>query len=256
MRIVVCPKLMPTWCALLLLCWFPSLLHSQSEARPSPKWEVGLQTTSFNPVLGHEFLRYNAFQKFRGGELFLVRHLNDKVFVRAAGGLGMRKYATAVGPHPDPTIVQTGLSSATAVSAEIAIGSDLPRIQKKVLDRLRFRASVGIAYTDLVRYRNEVTLYRDSIAVGYDNETVDNSALWQVPLMFQAGCRLLGNVYVGLEWRCGAAFSLGKNRYTNVAALESDEGYSSTLSEKQTLEPSFNLIASPTAPKFFISIGF
>lgn len=256
MRFVVCPKTLALRCLSLLLCCIPSLSFSQSESPPLPKWEIGLQVTDMRRPFAVELSHSVKYPVVQGLELYGLRWVSPRVFVRlAAGGAGKKLYPGTNEPF-DSNLTRNAVTSYSGVSAEIAVGSELPRIQRKGLDRLRFRYSIGLAYADLLRYREE-TSWKHVDGYWYiQNQTFRNSAIWQVPVMLQAGFRIAGNLYAGLEWRYGPTFSSGRKVLTRVFASETEEGFENELEQRVDREPEFRLLSSISFPKAFISIGF
>lgn len=239
-----------------LLGCIPSLSFSQSESPPPPKSEVGLQVTDMRRPFVAYLPDRTRNPVVQGLELYGLRWISSRVFVRvAAGGAGKKFHPLPTQPI-DSNLTSTAVTSYSGVSAEIAVGSELPRIQRKGLDRLRFRYSIGLAYADLLRYREETSFQHVDGYWQIHNETFRNSAIWSIPVMLQAGFRIAGNLYAGMEWRYGPSLMSGHKVSTSITASESEEGYQSKLNRRVEVEPEFDLLSAISFPKAFISIGF
>jgi hypothetical protein len=200
--------------ALLLL---PGVALSQSETLPLPDrtWELGIRV---------DHLQYYAssrndavlFLEQTNGNLqvqgFALRYLPGSKFVRGSAGLSYgRSESLRMDPGDDDLSTTYHLGENTQLHTEAGVGYEFSRSSLPILDRMRFRLGLNLAYAQTLHsHQLSITSQTDSLGAmvthvreveGGQYSTLRPAAFFQFEL------RIAWQLYLGLEWKAGPTYS-------------------------------------------------
>jgi hypothetical protein len=215
-------------CLVFCLLFSPLLLRAQGPTYHPWNLEVGLRSTHLSPYYqsAEVFTYLNDKRLALGWEVYLLQRTAKYRFSRIAVGYSSntRSNIRAAQIVSNPTLNEHSFYQ-SAFTVEGAYGWELPVIQRKLADRLRFRTGLSLA---IQFNQNQVLrVYQENAqdAYGYTHRIVWGGSLWMPAVFLQTQFRLFKGAFVGMECRYGPRFRGGRIHMRSDDLISGPYGY-------------------------------